>query len=184
MAENGPIQIFPPGLLGFLQLKNSGQNPSILDGTVQPSLEMLPWLFLGRADSLQVGFAPASIGGNLSAATFRSDAVSSAPGTFNVPNSQWWYVHYLDLGFTPGAGATAWSWPWIGFQMDVGATAKNIAVATLGGIPNTSSNQPFQLSARDFFVPPGSALGFGINVTNAGADNIASLAGLITRLPI
>lgn len=185
----GQIQLAPPGLLGLLQIKNFGQNPQQLSDTYVASFPMVPWALLANAEALQVGFAVGAIGGNLSAANFNSDAASSVPGTFNVPNREWWYVHRFTLGFSPGAATTELSWPAIGYLVDAAATPKYLAVSPpvlgpvtvgAGGDPNA----PLQIAANDFFVPPGSQLGFTINVANAAATNAASLAALITRLPV
>lgn len=190
--DNGPvkgqIQLQPPGLLGLLQIKNFAEAPHDLQQTYVPVFPMVPWALLANAETLQVGFAAGSIGGNLTG-TFISDAVSSVPGTFTVGQREWWYVHRFNLGFSPGGGTTALAWPQLGYLVDVGATAKYLGVsqAILGPVTAAAGGDPtraLQLNASDFFVPPGSQLGFGINVTNAAATNAAALSALITRLPI
>lgn len=83
----GPIQLIPPGLLGLLQLKQAGRNPSDLLETVQAVIEMRDWYFQSRTVD-----ATTLIGGNPSINI-------TVPGNFAfttnpalVPNGQWWYV--------------------------------------------------------------------------------------------
>lgn len=59
-----PIQTQPIGLLGFLQLKNSGQNPSILPDEVQCVLELRDWYFEGDV-RIRGGLAAAVASGTL-----------------------------------------------------------------------------------------------------------------------
>jgi hypothetical protein len=40
-----PIQVIPPGLTGYLQLKQLGHLPDVLLGEVRPALEMRDWYF-------------------------------------------------------------------------------------------------------------------------------------------
>lgn len=40
MADFGPIQVPPPGLLSLLNLKNTGRNPERMHDTYTPTLEL------------------------------------------------------------------------------------------------------------------------------------------------
>lgn len=178
---SGEVQLIPPGLLSFLGIKNLGQNPQRLGDAYAPVLPMVPWAFMARLETLQVGFPAASIGGNLAATAFQSDAISSGPGTFSVPANENWYVHYASIGLAPGAAATRVTALSLMVQLDSNGVAKNLALATNNAI---YTNDAVSVGAQGFFLPQGAKLGFAVNIANAAATNAAGLSALITRLPI
>jgi len=167
----GPIQQLPPGLLGFLQLKSQGQNPSLLADSYQPSIEMLDWLLLASNETLQVGFAAGTIGGNLASSTVNAVAT--------VPNEEWWYVHRFSVGVAP-VGATRISNVGLIMTLSAAGAAANFSLASN---PVIGVADLVNVGAQGFFAPPGAILGWIANITNAGATNVAGSALWFTRLP-
>lgn len=177
----GPIQVIPPGMLGYLGLKTSGENPHSLLGEYRPTIEMRDWLFNQQAQMFQVGFAAGSIGGNLAGTTVNTDSISSVPGTFVVPKGEWWWFHNATITIAPGAGATDFRGLTIGLLCAIGASNAylNLESSSLVG-----TNQSWGLSARGFWAPPGASLAWTASIANAAATNAASLVGWLTKLPI
>lgn len=89
-----PIQVLPRGLLGFLQLKNMGQNPSEFPDLLQPVLEMREWYYETNAIT-QVASGLALV----PAATTVGNLILLV-----VPNGQAWAVLDADCILVTGAG--------------------------------------------------------------------------------
>lgn len=176
----GPIQIIPPGLLGFLGLKSAGENPHSLLAEYRPTLEMRDWLLMARAEYLMVGFAAGSIGGNLTG-TVITDSVSSVPGTFVVPVGEWWWFHDATFSLAPGAAATDVRGISLGMTVQIAAAVGYLA---LGQSSFVGTNQASHFNVRDFWAPPGASLAFTANVVNAAATNTAALAGWVTKIRV
>ena len=103
----GPIQTIPQGLLGLLQLKQTGENPNALDLTVQPNVELLQF-WAQRVMQESQGLFP---GGPPATATLTTAA---GPGTRNfliggvpvsVPNNETWYCDQV-LAYSGSIAAT------------------------------------------------------------------------------
>lgn len=76
---NGPIQIVPRGLLGLLNLKNSGKTPSTLGGVVTPIMDLLEMYCSSTYEPVAATVAVAAAVGPVS-----SDLV--------VPQNEIWFV--------------------------------------------------------------------------------------------
>lgn len=150
---SGPIQVFPPGLLSFLNLKNTGQNPHSLDLRLQPVLELGPWMFEGvsfHVAELQVVVADGTVG----------YVEWASPGPYVVPQDSWDYV----LDYTSRSGnlvATdetswvgAWQYPFT-TALSTYMLASSVPVVTgpAAGARRVCSR------AGGFWLPPRSALG-------------------------
>lgn len=86
-----PIQQIPGGLLGFLQLKNAGQNPSELPASLQAVLEMREWYWQS--------FAQVAVG---------TDAAIAAAGfvdKITVPAGEYWAIHDVAVVATLAAAS-------------------------------------------------------------------------------
>lgn len=173
----GPIQVIPPGLLGFLNLKSHGENPDTMGSEYQPTIELGEWL-LQRDYELVGGTAMTLVTANLGSRPFTGGVLSSP-----VPADEWWYVHefcvfsvVIAVGDTVG-GAVAWR---IGDPGNFGISIHGPHEVFAGAANKVAlfrSDQPF-------FAPAGSQL--ALYVTQATFAVNLGLAGWarITRLPV
>jgi len=174
-----PIQVIPPGLLGFLQLKNSGQAPAELPDTLQGVLELRDWYFQARlVVSNQIH------GGSAATAVFGFQAYS--PNTIVVPEREYWWVeNYSFTSDTIPAGDL------------VTARAAYIVQASGATRPFLLGDQPpappgfpsgqyrLAVSASRFFLGPGSVLGFYIDQNTRAAGNTSFIGNVrYAALPI
>lgn len=177
--DTGPIQIIPPGLLGFLQLKSQGKNPSLLADTYLPCIEMRDWMFQAERESVTD--------------TLTLGAGANAPGTYAayagvaaiVPNGEFWWVHSASIIFDITAAESiaarpAWFYDTGGSNFGIQLIADTV---TWREVVGTARRLAFSLN--NFFAPPNSRLGLLIEAaTGAGYTNNATVRNLITRLPI
>lgn len=165
--QSRPIQTATAGLLSLLQVKNRGQNPDVLEGNVQPVLDMVPWWL--RGDSI-----PGDLITVLSAVSenFSFDLVTAG-------NSDWLYIHCARVNlFTAVAGANVQlllfkSIP--GQSSIIWASPIEVAVAQHGAFTATAE-------VRDLWVPPGYQL-LGA-VADAAIGNELKMGALTTRVRI
>jgi len=174
MSENSkPIQSPPLGLLGLLNLKNTGNNPDTMAGYVQPTLDLMDMYFIGQAQA---------IGGQL-----RTITAGPTPGFYpwdagtgpiTVPQSEVWKVHRYSLAGNTAAATTA-----SGFR----AAYQNFNGLTfLMGEPAMSlaALETKNMYAEDFWLPPGSSLGFVIGGATGGNTQFAVTGLLYTPIRI
>jgi len=83
MQEYGPLQLIPPGLLGFLQLKNAGKSPSELSSLLQSTMELRDWFFQSTFEQViqTATITNGSVGFNL----YTTPII--------VPSGEYWWVH-------------------------------------------------------------------------------------------
>lgn len=162
MALYGPIQSIPPGLLGLLQLKTVGRNPSELDSTVTPGFELSDWFLRANQEQLNTSYTQlmaASAAGGYQAFT--------TPSALVVPDGEWWYVsHYAARGGL-AVGDTV-------NQMRTALQTNRTGTVRFGrfGAPATLAGQGSLVCFdTDFWAPPGSE--FGVHVSN-----VTSAAGI------
>lgn len=163
MNERGPIQVYPPGLLGLLQLKADGRAVSNLTDTCGPSLEMAPWWLRAKAELYTTPATGTHAAGGF--ATF----VPFTVGPIQVPNGEWWYVHDYSVVFTAPGGSTASN-----IRL---AAASTPASAFYGALSDTTiqlaATANLLISSKDFWLPPGARLGYyidaitGVQITTA-----------------
>lgn len=78
-----PIQIIPSGLLGLLQLKNNGRNPSILPDELQSTFELRDW-YLETDVRIRSGITAAIPSGTL--------GLTLTAATHIVPEGEQWVL--------------------------------------------------------------------------------------------
>lgn len=156
---SGPIQIIPPGLLGFLQLKNGGTNPRDLEENVQPTFEL--WRhYLNATAEEGTGDSANVVSGTNGFVSFNT----------NVSNGEWWYIHYfMAQGLGVAAADTLSIAP--AFNAQVAAGGISIALAPMVSTSAlTVASSPFNV-ARDVLVPPGAGLGAFVGHVLSAAGN-------------
>jgi len=164
-----PIQIPPEGLIGLLQLKNQGQNPTDLLDSVQPTIDALPQYLVGQAE-IVTGIA------------FSITAVQQWFAGIDVPSSEVWFIHSLAFNLNLAAGeqvlaAPGFLPPGATFQQTLAPYAPPAATIMAPGAPNIIiiGAQP------KFFVPPGTRFGLTVMDLSAAANIEVSSQIWITR---
>lgn len=151
----GPMQVIPPGLMGFLQLKQTGRLPGDLSGTVEPIIELRDWYFQARMIDVFSQFPtfPSTVTITTGSIGYKPFTV---PYTWQVPASEIWYVDTYTVAIGPVASgdsvsfACAWkngpSGTAFESTYDIGNEVNNVADAT--------ARFPAAF-ARNFWLPPG-----------------------------
>lgn len=176
--DSKPVQVIPPGLLGFLQLKVGGLNPDTLLGELRGILDLTEWYFQARYEE------PQGAGGTLASGPFVTGAaalgyndwatVGGTAGPLTVPNGEAWMVGEYTMVYSCGAvaGDTALAVP----CMKTPASSVPVMLAnptlSLTGSATKARSVPVRSIGR-FFAPAGSSLGFWI------ADNISPAGGIL-----
>lgn len=169
--QTSPLQIFPQGLLGLLQLKNGGEMPQRLGSNeLLPVMDLRRWYLETNAEIISNN--PIVVGAAAGNVSF---------GSMVVPAREWWHVSAFFIeAQSIGAGDVA-----TGMQATVIIAAAGVPVPigeriSITGAAGTGAVQFGALC--DFWLPPNS--GFGANLEAiAGAFNYVPQAR-ITRLPI
>lgn len=170
MSQSGPIQVIPQGLLGFLNLKNNGQNPNTLDSNVMPVIDLTSWWFENRAEDIGT-FTRTPVTGNNGFGSWLTPII--------VPEREaWWVLEYTIRSQPMGVGdsaAFACGWQQI-------ITQQRYMVGDLGQVNNdVGVTSAF---ARGFYVPSGAELLWYTNdVVNATGFQIIGTARIV-RLPL
>jgi len=154
-ALSGPVQVIPPGLLGFLQIKSLGENPDALNTEYQPTIEVFPWLMEARAvDWTQDrgGGTPAGV----ALATGLTGARAFSPNALVVPSNEMWWVEEYTINAVIAVGDAAY------FSCGLINPRLGVVNQYMLGDPSTIFDAGIALSAyaraRGFFAPPGSEL--------------------------
>lgn len=162
--KTSPLQIWPKGLLGLLQLKNGGEFPQRLASeALLTQLDLLEWYLESNGESFNTGNFGAALG-------------SFGIATLSVPLGEFWYVTAFSVqSETLGAGEALQMCATI-------ARGDGGGITMLGEPGNIAAPGDLAIcrSARPFFAPPGSSLsGFGLRFTGP----ISVTAGIaFTRL--
>jgi hypothetical protein len=159
----GPIQVIPRGLLGMLQLKSGGNNPSQLNETVQPVIDLYPQYKESLAQYQPLGgiaLASGAVGPNF-----------FAPLAIIVPDNEiWWCMNYgIYTGLMPVATDDCVFAPLmrttrvgsIRIELCPNATPMPVAPSV------AAANRQKFAGASGFWMPPGSELGFFISSITA-----------------
>lgn len=173
---SGPIQVSPSGLLGFLNLKNSGRNPDVLNESVQPTMDLREWYF---ETSAQVDSTLRQLSLNVGAAA--TLGFYNYNNIITVPQNQWWYVtRYSIQAVVQAATDAALFSP--AFLVYPGTASTVHILAPDVGTGTGPTRRPAY--AEDFWLPPGSQL--GVYVAFAGGTNPVQFTGTLiySTLPI
>lgn len=160
----GPIQVIPPGLLGFFQLKTGGRNPTDMSETLQPVLECFDWYMQAR-------------GGDYTNDVGVPNRLCNAIGTFGYTNNPiqvpdgeiWWILEYSTRTATLAAAEAitlcpAYLRPLVGTQ-----SLYKLGVSTSAGPGQFCTSY----ADKQFFLPSGSELGFAVEaIATVGTINV------------
>lgn len=145
--SSGPVQTQPLGLLGLLQIKNSGVYPDTLLGTVAPIIDAGEWIRQTNAlDSPQGTIAVNAAGSS----TF------AFPGGFSntIPDREWWYFPFATIACSTIAGeAVKFA---LALRRQPGGTTNAIHVLT--PYLTLGATDQGRVGAQNFWAPPGSQL--------------------------
>lgn len=172
MAPSRPIQVIPPGLLGFLQLKNSGRSPEFFPDALQPTIELRNWYFEANAEFLQATVQTAVAGVGFQ--TWAEPIV--------VPSSELWYVinYSVYTGVQVAGDNTQFQLAWRSQTGSLHFEGQPSALV-VGSAAGATNNQ----QASGFFVPSASEIGARIMGHAAAAVTIDYAWNLrIVRLPL
>lgn len=173
----------PQGLLGFLDIKNLGRNPSPLSDGLAATLPLTDWYLETAAEYLTEGnleIAGPALGYN---------RWTQAAQNLVVPQNQWWRVHeyscltLFDIG-GGSAGCTDVSIS-LTYEMPMpiftgsGSTGQAIDLPTITSGPAqgfvVGAGKPAFTLAKPIWVPPGAIFGYQLTGINpiAGQCRVA-----------
>jgi len=166
------IQVIPPGLLGYFNIKRNGINPDTLVGQYSPSIEMRDWLFHAGAEnwitSRNGGVTPTiGLGPGPAVLGFKGFVTPII-----VPEGEWWYVH----DFTVTTESTLVATDTVSFCVGYANPQNAPFTFCIQGdrqplITGAATGRSGFSHAHNFFVPPGSSLGF-LLVANDTASTV------------
>lgn len=170
----GPLQLIPPGLLGFLNLKSNGDNPHSLLAEYRPTLEMRDWMFQAKQEDIN-GTGLVLVTGNLGTRT-----AFAVP--LQVPQGEWWYVHsaMASSAGLPAADLIAGA---IGWVVGNPGNFANHIVGPVETVAGAANKVELFRSDRGFFMPPGALLGIFISQATFAVNHTMFMWAQITRLP-
>jgi len=154
MALQPPvIQSFLPGLLSLLGIKNGGENPKFLQGSVGASFELSDWYLRGRQEVVP------GVGSVIPNGANQGFAVTIQ----TVPSNEWWYVCHYTGQILTGAADT----------VDTAAlafvyTTQSFTVSDpFTNVPAASTR--FNHEFSPFWVPPGGLIGLQVGTAVVAA---------------
>lgn len=151
----GPVQLIPPGLLGFLQLKSLGRNPSQLVESYSPTIEMLDWIM--ESQPLE---AASDLGARpLYVAAAAGPTIGQPVPAMSVPQDEIWRVLQFTIEVSLVAGESSSFAPCF-FTSVAGVTIPylvgpptDLYAGTAIGVRNVA------YAPAPFWAPPGCQLG-------------------------
>jgi hypothetical protein len=159
-----PIQTIPQGLLGLLQLKQLGTNPSNLVDTVQSTVDLKDW-WMNRQE---VDICLLKTGSSTASTNVNAAGVFGSTGLTVGTNEVWWVTNYT-------INCNLLAAEYIRFRPVFNFPAALSAVYTLGFDYNdviTARARNASAWAANFWLQPGAQLQFRVS-DQATAANIA-----------
>lgn len=177
----GPIQLIPTGLMGLLQLKQTGKMPGWLAQSVQPTIDLSDWYLQARREDEQslFGGTPTTVPlvtGNTQLRQFNAAAIPVVP-----QNQLWWVEHYSVFGSTNAAADVMSFGPAIANAG--GSSFQLVGLPYIDLAAGTRTRSFCTYASRGFWAGPGDQ--FWIMVFDIASAGITMQCRLrVTRLPI
>jgi len=150
---SGPINRTPPGLLGYLGLKNLGQNPDLLSGVLQTTWDTSEMYLASQRLYRQAFIAPGSIGEH----TF-DELILNTPGN-------WAWVENITLSCSEiGTGGELGFCGIFFFEKQ----AANLLAVT-PSVYGIEGDRPMVTNTAPFWLPPNSQVGVFVNRFKLGS---------------
>lgn len=176
---SGIVQVPLSGFLGLFQLKTMGKLPSPMGDQLSPTLDLLKWYMVSQATNVAASRA------GVSALTNYQDFTT--PAQLQVPDNEWWFVHSYRITAALAANdlvAVIPSYRLAGTGADVFGGAMNASGPAVAGSTAVANNGTWDL-AENWWLPPGSALGYAItHIALTSASITLNGRARFTRLPI
>lgn len=173
--DSRPIQVIPPGLLGFFQLKNTGRNPDTMPGALDLSFDVRDWYFEARLED-------AGAQGTVAKATGQSGMFGFTTNPIIVPQDEAWWVRSYTVD-TPALAA--------GDNVTFAPAYQSGIAGTYHALPSSPSfasvsgvNTRGIVTAEGFFLGPGMELGVYILGITAAATITFQGRVRVARLPL
>lgn len=170
--DTPPLQVLPPGLLGYFQIKSGGRNPQTLDETLVPVLDLTEWYLQATwNEAVDTSNAiPAGGGGFI-----------PSPTLISGPNT-WLYIHHFSAYVALAAAAS--------FQMAVcyqrlaGPAFPRHFPGNGLSVPAAAINSVALASASGFWLPPSMQLGMYILSNTTAVGTVATFDLRWSSLPV
>ena len=172
----GAVQRIPKGLLGLLQIKETGKNPSSLLDTIQPSYDLFQQYI---ADSMQNTYglfnnpafaAPTVLAVSITTANSGTSQSFSNPILAQVPQNNLWYI---DTYATRAVIATAADTiSFTGILTDLNFNTSWAMCTPYRDAVTANARLGWSASTRPFFALPG-------QIFQVSVDNCTSAGGIV-----
>lgn len=151
----GPIQLIPPGLLGWVQLKSDGRNPSTLGEQIAPVWDLLPWYLESTARNHTIIDSVVSGHASVGFAVF--------PTLLNGKNA--WWVHDFTVRVAEASGdSVQFALHW---ENPVGGASRFVYQVSERSEFGVGPRYNSQFARKPFFLPPNSQLGVIVMVNDS-----------------
>jgi len=172
----GRVQLQPPGFLGALQLKTTGQAPGDLGGTYAPTLELVEWLLQANREYIT------SVNNNDLDTTLGFIPAGNSASQAQVPQNEWWYVHqYMIYASIDGSTDLVVLQPSFAWDANFGRAELLGTPSPLYPTPTTNTTVLVSAHAHNVWIPPGSRMGGWVHLSDVAAARSVQMNASITR---
>lgn len=186
LGRMGPIQLIPPGLMGLLQLKQTGRLPGTLNDIVSGVLELREWYMMARRVNTLALFPGASfpVINGITAPGVGVGFVPAGGGNATVPNGQIWWVDNMTIQCTISAAASSIRYsPAINRPGVVGGDVIQVGYQDVADVVNAHANRKIIVhNDRPFWAFPGD--GFAANIHDVTTGTAEALTLTLSATPM
>lgn len=172
-APSAPVQLIPPGLLGALQLKTGGRNPTSLGDAYVPTIDCLDWLLNAKQEFL------------IDVSSIATGPIFQGLPTLVVPDREWWYVHWLSAAIVLAATEDQINPQlWAEYNFPTALLPRVLLAQLPGSHSSAATSANVSLGAARFFLPPSTRLVYANLSGTLGANRNVTTHAVFSRLPI